>query len=155
MDNPNRPDRAGGSSGRPSSFRPGGFSSGGGPRRGSRPMRGSRPRSGGGGPRGRGGPRGKAAELPVLMGEPSPSLAKINKMSLSKLSEKIDQLKVELARVNAKLERMNAQDEKPADRIARATELVARLKALLELAEQRKVEKAERAAAYEARQQRG
>ena len=42
----------------------------------------------------------------MLLGEPSPSLAKINRLPMMKLAPKIEQLATELQRVEAKLERM-------------------------------------------------
>jgi len=90
----------------------------------------------------------------MLLGEPSPSLAKINRMPMMKLGPKIEQLQLELDRVHSKIERMRAQDDPPTDRIEKATELVKRLKVLKELAEKRLEEKTARKAAWDARQKR-
>jgi chromosome segregation ATPase len=90
----------------------------------------------------------------MLLGEPSPSLARINRMPMMKLGPKIEQLQTELDRVEAKLERMKGQDEPPTERIAAATDLIKRLKVLKELAEKRLEEKTARKAAWDARQAR-
>jgi predicted house-cleaning noncanonical NTP pyrophosphatase (MazG superfamily) len=117
----------------------------GGPRRGG---------GGGGGGGGRGGAGGhKSLRPPMLLGEPSPSLAKINAMNMAQLTEKIASLDEELARVSAKLERLEQQDDKPEEKIKTVIELISRLKALKIIAEKRLAEKAERKAAYDAKQQ--
>jgi|GEM_PF-1936014 len=71
-------------------------------------------RSGGGGGS-RGG--GRPADLPVLLGEPSPSLAKIKTMNMVKLAAKIASLREERARMAAKLEKLRARDPLPDDKI--------------------------------------
>ncbi|MEM6458329.1 MAG: hypothetical protein AAF710_02945 [Planctomycetota bacterium] len=119
---------------RPYSNRPGGRRFGGG--------------GGGGRPR-RGGPdRG----LPMLLGEPSPSLAKINGMNMEKLAAKIASLREEQVRMKAKLERLLARDPAaPAEKIEQAQATLARLKALEEAATRRLAGKAERKAQREQR----
>lgn len=89
----------------------------------------------------------------MLLGEPSPSLAKINGMNIAQLTAKLASLDEELARVTAKLGRLEGQDVKPEEKIKVVTDLIARLKALKIITEKRLAEKAQRKAAYEARQQ--
>lgn len=113
--------------------------------RSNRPYRSNRPQRGGP-PRGR---RGGKEEPPILMGEPSPSLAKINTMNMAKLTEKIAMLEEEEARVGAKLKRLQAVDPLPEVKIKAVTELLARLDALKKAAAERLAGKAERKAARE------
>ncbi|MEM8737722.1 MAG: hypothetical protein AAGG38_04490 [Planctomycetota bacterium] len=115
-------------------------------------------RFGGGGPRAGGGfggrPRrgGKPADLPMLLGEPSPSLAKINGMNMEKLAAKIASLREEQARMAAKLERLEARDPAtPAEQIEMAKATLVRLKALEDAAAERLAGKAERKALREQR----
>ena len=84
-----------------------------------------------------------------MLGEPSPSLAKINTMNMVKLEEKISQLVEEQDRVGAKLSRLEVLDPKPEEKIQAVKELLARLAALKEVAETRLAGKAERKAARE------
>ena len=114
-----------------------------------RPFRSNRPQRGRGGPPrgGRGGRRGGPKEPPILLGEPSPSLAKINTMNMAKLTEKIAQLDEELARVGAKLGRLEVLDPLPEEKIKTVKELIARLEALKDAAEKRLAGKIERKAA--------
>lgn len=115
------------------------------PPRSNRPFRSNRPQRGGP-PRGR---RGGKEEPPILMGEPSPSLAKINTMNMAKLTEKIAMLEEEEVRVGAKLDRLKAVDPLPETKIKAVIELLARLDALKKLAAERLAGKAERKAARE------
>ncbi len=116
-----------------------------------RPFRSNRPTRGSGGPpRGRGGPGGrKPPPPPILLGEPSPSLAKINTMNMARLTEKIAQIVEEQTRVGAKLSRLEAVDPLPEEKIKELKDLLARLAALKEAAETRLAGKAERKAARE------
>lgn len=130
---------------RPNSNRPGGRRFGGG---GNSP-RGGRSFGGGGGGAGRG---GKPDDHPVLLGEPSPSLTKINAMNMEKLTAKIASLQEEQTRMNAKLERLLARDPAPpAEQIELAKETLVRLKALEDAATTRLAGKAERKAMREQR----
>lgn len=127
---------------RPNSNRPGGrrfggggSSRGGGGYGGGRPSRGAKP-----------------DDLPVLLGEPSPSLAKINSMNMEKLAAKIVSLKEEQTRMAAKLERLLARDPAaPEDKVTQAKETLVRLKALEDAATTRLTGKAERKAMREQR----
>lgn len=116
-----------------------------------RPFRSNRPTRGSGGPpRGRGGPGGrKPPPPPILLGEPSPSLAKINTMNMARLTEKITQLIEEQERVGAKLSRLEVIDPVPEEKIKSVKELLERLAALKLAAETRLAGKAERKAARE------
>jgi chromosome segregation ATPase len=89
----------------------------------------------------------------MLLGEPSPSLAKIAAMNTAKLEEKITSLNLELERVTAKLSRLQGQDDPPLEKVKTVTELITRLTALKKVATKRLAEKKERKAAWEARQQ--
>jgi len=71
------------------------------------------------------------------MGEPSPSLAKINQMTTVMLKEKIESLKVEMERLQAKLQRLSAQPTPPTAKIKTVSDLLERLEALRGLAEKR------------------
>ncbi len=87
----------------------------------------------------------------MLLGEPSPSLAKINTMNMAKLTEKIAQLEEEQTRVGAKLSRLEVVEPRPDEKIKAVKELLERLAALKEAAEKRLAGKAERKAAREQR----
>ena len=82
----------------------------------------------------------------MLLGEPSPSLAKINTMNMAKLAEKIASLESEQAELHTRLERLKKLDPPPADKIATVTELLKRLVALQEAATKRLQDKAARKA---------
>jgi len=90
----------------------------------------------------------------MLLGEPSPALAKIATMNTAKLEAKIASLDVELDRVTAKLGRLAGQDDPPAEKIEAAKLLAQRLSALKEIAAKRLTEKRQRKADWEARQRR-
>ncbi|MEO1236489.1 MAG: hypothetical protein AAFX76_06845 [Planctomycetota bacterium] len=122
---------------RPYSNRPGGRRFGGG--------------SGGGGHGGRPRRGARGGDLPMLLGEPSPSLAKINGMNMEKLTAKIASLREERARMKAKLDRLEARDPAPAEQIQVAKATIVRLKALEDAAAERLAGKAERKAAREQR----
>ncbi|WP_184676641.1 hypothetical protein [Algisphaera agarilytica] len=90
----------------------------------------------------------------MLLGEPSPSLAKINAMNMEKLAVKIMSLREEQQRMNAKLERLLARDPAaPEEKIKQAKDTLVRLKALEEAAMTRLKGKAERKAQREQRGQ--
>lgn len=87
----------------------------------------------------------------MLLGEPSPSLAKINGMNMEKLAAKIASLKDEQLRMNGKLEKLLARDPAPADKIEQAKATLVRLEALEKAATERLAGKAERKAMRERR----
>lgn len=87
----------------------------------------------------------------MLLGEPSPSLAKINTMNMAKLEVKIAQLKEEQRLLNEKLGRLRQVDPLPAEKIKAGEELLVRLEALEKAAAERLAGKAERKAEREQR----
>ena len=108
---------------------------------------GNRGYRGGGG--GRGGRRSRKGAPPILLSEPSPSLAKINAMNTAKLQAKIESLETEQAALNSRLERLKAVTPLPEERIKNITELLERLEALKEAANKRLAGKLERKALRE------
>lgn len=89
----------------------------------------------------------------MLLGEPSPSLAKINGMNMEKLALKIVSLREEQARMKTKLEKLEQRDPPaPAEKITQAKETLERLAALEKAAMERLQGKAER---KKQREQRG
>ena len=65
-------------------------------------------------------PQSGKPDAPMLLGEPSPSLARINMMNMVRLEAKIAQLVTEQAALVSRLERLNALDEAPTEKIKRA-----------------------------------
>ncbi|MEM1211798.1 MAG: hypothetical protein AAGI68_05800 [Planctomycetota bacterium] len=106
---------------------------------------------GGGGYGGRrgggGGPRGRGKKPPMLLGEPSPSLAKIQTMNTEKLRAKIASLNEERARLVTRHDNLAALDPVPTEKVDNINDLIARIDALLEAAKERLAGKLERAAA--------
>ncbi len=94
----------------------------------------------------------KAKQPPILLGEPSPSLAKINAMNMVKLVAKIEQLVNEQTALSKRIERLEALDQRPEEQIARTGEQLDRLKVLEKAARDRLGEKAKRKAAWEQKQ---
>ncbi|MEM8781321.1 MAG: hypothetical protein AAGE65_00575 [Planctomycetota bacterium] len=139
--------------------RRGGYGGGGGrggnrPFRSNRPMRGgsARPYGGnrGGGRGGGGGGRGQKPDLPMLLGEPSPSLAKINAMNMAKLTEKIAALAADRVHLVNKAKKLHAAGEAKTEQLKQTLDLIERLDALKAAAEKRLAGKAERKALREA-----
>ena len=87
----------------------------------------------------------------MLLGEPSPSLAKINEMNMAKLEAKIASLTEEQVRMVARLERLRGVEPLPEEKIKQLEELLVRLNALKAAAEERLAGKAERKALREQR----
>ena len=110
--------------------------------------RGYSARRGGGGRRS----QGRAEQPPMLKGEPSPSLAKINTMNIVKLEEKITQLITEQKLVSERLEKLESRDPQPEDQIKRTRDQLERRAELEAVARQRLSEKEKRKAAWEAKQ---
>jgi hypothetical protein len=73
----------------------------------------------------------------MLLGVPSPSLAKMNRMSASELADHIDRLDNEIKALTAKTERLEKIDPKPKDQIKTLIEQRERLNVLLRLAKER------------------
>jgi predicted component of type VI protein secretion system len=93
--------------------------------------------------------RGKTP--PMLMGEPSPSLAKISAMNMAKLEAKIADIDREQAQLAARLEKLKAYHTPPEAKIKAISDLQVRLDALRQAAANRLAGKAERKAAREQR----
>jgi len=87
----------------------------------------------------------------VLLGEPSPSLAKIKTMNMVKLAAKIVSLREERARMEAKLEKLRVRDPQPDEKIKQGEDTVERLTALEAVATDLLKGKAERKALREQR----
>jgi len=110
----------------------------------------SRNSRGPGGSRGgsRGGGRGRKPNDPMLMGEPSPALAKIAQMNTAKLREYIQQISVNAEQLKNKIEKLQASDEPDEKRIVELTTQRQRLAALIKTAAERLQGKLERAKEY-------
>lgn len=87
--------------------------------------------------------RGKRAE-PMLMGVPSPSLAKINKMNTDELVERIAALTVERERIATKIKNLSAMTPRDEARITELKTQASRLAALENVAKDRLSGKNER-----------
>ncbi len=86
----------------------------------------------------------------MLLGEPSPSLAKINEMNMVKLEAKIASLAADRVHLVAKAEKLKAADPPKPDKLRDTEKLIERLDALKAAAEERLKGKAERKALREA-----
>ncbi len=82
----------------------------------------------------------------MLLGEPSPSLAKINEMNMAKLEVKIAALTEEETQLNKRLGHLNELDPPPADKVKIVTDQLQRLVALKAAAAERLAGKAQRKA---------
>ena len=89
----------------------------------------------------------------MLLGEPSPGLAKINAMNIVKLEAKILQLVEEQKRVGSRIEKLLAREPAPTEHIERNRQQLVRLQALEKAARDRLKEKNRRKAEWEAKQQ--
>lgn len=94
-------------------------------------------------------PQSDKPDAPMLLGEPSPSLARINMMNMVKLEAKIVQLANEQTALVSRLERLNALDEAPTEKLQRAGKQLDRLKDLEKAARTRLEEKVRRKAEWE------
>lgn len=79
----------------------------------------------------------KQRPLPILLGEPSPSLAKINKMNPAQLAQRIQSLSVEAGRIARKIEHLKLQPTPPQDRIEELSKQFNRLGVLEKTARER------------------
>lgn len=93
--------------------------------------------------------RGAKPDEPMLLGEPSPSLARINMMNMVKLEAKIEQLVEEQSLVSQRLERLTSRDPVPTDQVERTREQLNRLVALEKAARERLELKTKRKAEWE------
>ena len=85
----------------------------------------------------------------MLLGEPSPSLAKINRMNMVKLEAKIEQLVEEQSLVTKRLERLTCRDPVPTEQVERTREQLDRLVALEKAARERLELKTKRKAEWD------
>jgi len=81
---------------------------------------------------------------PMFMGEPSPSLGKIHKMNIAKLTDHIQALSREHERIGEKIKNLQHQEPRDDKRIADLTAQCKRLAALVEAGQQRLAQKEER-----------
>ena len=72
----------------------------------------------------------KRSPYPLLLGQPSPSIAKIKRMTRSGLALQAERLATEAARVEAKLVRLKAHKPSPQERIALLDQQLKRLSVL-------------------------
>jgi cell division protein FtsB len=89
----------------------------------------------------------------MLLGEPSPALAKIALMNIAALEAKLESLKEEQERLARRIERLEKQDPQPAEQIENLKTQVIRLQAIEKAAKDRLEVKLERRAQWEAKQQ--
>ena len=85
-------------------------------------------------------PRGKQSRYPMLLGKPSPGLAKIAKMTTEELSQRVESLTLESDNVVRKIGRLTGQDPRPRQRIHELTMLLNRLSELEQAARDRLTE---------------
>ena len=85
----------------------------------------------------------------MLLGEPSPSLARMATMNMAKLEAKIVQLAEEQIHVSKRIEKLLGRDEVPTKDVESTRKQLERLKALEQAAAKRLEEKAKRKAAWE------
>ncbi|MCC6679735.1 MAG: hypothetical protein IT445_02425 [Phycisphaeraceae bacterium] len=88
---------------------------------------------------------------PIFLGEPSPSLGKINAMNMAKLEAKIASIDQEVARLTQRLEKLKQYHTPPQAKMKAIAELLDRLGALRKAAADRLAGKAQRKAAREQR----
>lgn len=81
----------------------------------------------------------------MLMGEPSPSLAKLQRMNTTQLQEHLQRLVTERERLQSKIDRLKSMDEPREEQVKSLTEQIARLEALEKLTRERLEEKLRRA----------
>ncbi len=73
----------------------------------------------------------------MLLGEPSPSLAKIGQMDAAALQAKIASLDLEKERLTARMDKLRVLDAPPRDKIKALMALMVRLDALKDAATER------------------
>ncbi len=81
---------------------------------------------------------------PVLMGVPSPSLAKMSKMNMVDLNAQIDRLTIEGSRLASKIERLTVHKPSPVEHITQLKAQLERLEVLKKAAQERLAAKDER-----------
>ena len=85
----------------------------------------------------------------MLLGEPSPSLLRIQAMNMEKLAAKIIQLGEEQVAIKAKVERLEARDPQPTEQIDALKLQIERLATLQKLASERLEKKKTRKAEWD------
>lgn len=96
-------------------------------------------------------PMKKRRQYPMLLGEPSPSLAKIGKMNMEELKERIEALAVEKARIDEKIKNLSNMQPRDDARIESLSTQAARLTALSNAAKDRLSGKQDRTSQYRGR----
>ena len=91
--------------------------------------------------------RRKPRALPMLLGLPSPSLAKMNRMNSAELQERLERLTTEQQCLEVKLKNLEAHRPRPDQKIELLKAQVDRLKVLQETAKSKLAGKEERRAA--------
>jgi chromosome segregation ATPase len=94
-------------------------------------------------------PMRKKRPDPVLMGEPSPSLGRINKMNMEQLRERIVVLETEAARITTRIKNLSHVQPVDESRIKILQEQIERLEVLAKAAKERLEGKAERSRRFE------
>jgi len=80
---------------------------------------------------------GRRKKVPMLLGLPSPSLARLNKKDPEELAEQIERLQEEAGHVKRRLEKFRSLPEPPQERIQHLQALLQRLEVLERLARDR------------------
>lgn len=81
---------------------------------------------------------------PIFMGEPSPSLASLDRLNMVGLAQRVERLGEEIARLEQKVDRLKKIDPLPQVKIDQLTQSLTRLAALKKAAQDRLAEKVER-----------
>ncbi|MCE9590474.1 MAG: hypothetical protein K8S99_08125 [Planctomycetes bacterium] len=97
----------------------------------------------------------KVRNDPMLLGEPSPSLAALEKMNMAKLAERAQRLTEEARLLGEKLERLKKVKPLPEEKIGLLTQSVARLVILQKAAADKLTEKVERKKRWDERNPNG
>lgn len=74
---------------------------------------------------------------PMLLGRPSPSLARIGRMNIAELEQRIERLREEAAHLNRRVENLRNLEPQPFDRIEKLSMEIKRLGLLKRAARQR------------------
>ncbi|MBI1337952.1 MAG: hypothetical protein GC164_13470 [Phycisphaera sp.] len=96
----------------------------------------------------RGGRHQRKRTMPILQGEPSPSLARINRMNAKELEERITSLKLEAQRITTRIGHLKIQNPVPEEKIVVLVKQVERLEALQKIAGDRLEYKKQQALLY-------
>ena len=85
---------------------------------------------------------------PMLLGQPSPSLSKINRMNIAELEVRIERLRTESARITKRINNLKRERPVPQNRIDQLTVEIKRLGLLRRAAEKRLEAKLKRRAEH-------